>query len=520
MTADEAATLPLGWVTSTVGEMANLNPSNPDRVPPDETEVSFVPMASVEALSGVMCPSARRTWRTVRKGYKRFQDGDVLVAKITPSMENGKAALASQLIGGVGAGSTEFHVIRPTEALVGKFLLHFLLQESVRREARAHMTGTAGQLRVPESFYESLGLHLPPLNEQHRIVEALDSYFTRLDAAQAVLERVQAGLKRYHASVLKAAVEGRLVTTEAELARKEGRDYEPASLLLERILAEHRRRWEEVELEKLIAQGQRPKNDLWKAKYREPAAPDTSELSKLPEGWCWVTADQIGEVTGGITKKGDPSEYPVEMPYLRVANIYANRLELGDIRTIGLKPQQVDSALVARGDLLIVEGNGSADQIGRAALWDGSIPNCVHQNHLIKVRTEPMNLAAWALVWLQSASGRQRILQVASSTSGLYTLSLSKVKAVPIPLPPDAERERISVEVDRMASLVVAEASYTRRSIHLLARLRQATLASAFAGKLIDQDPADAPADALLARIRSEQAESRPAPKRRRRQTT
>ena len=109
----------------------------------------------------------------------------------------------------------------------------------------------------------------------------------------ATLERVQRNLKRYRASVLKAAVEGRLVPTEAELARAEGRDYEPASVLLQRILAERRRRWEEAELAKLKARGKTPKDDKWKAKYKEPAPPDTAELPELPEGWCWITVGAL-----------------------------------------------------------------------------------------------------------------------------------------------------------------------------------------------------------------------------------
>ena len=124
----------------------------------------------------------------------------------------------------------------------------------------------------------------PLVPEQRRIVDALESYFTRLDDAIATLERVQANLKRYRASVLKAAVEGRLVPTEAELARAEGRDYEPASVLLERILAERRRRWEEAELAKMKAKGKAPKDDKWKAKYEEPAAPDTTSCPSCRRG--------------------------------------------------------------------------------------------------------------------------------------------------------------------------------------------------------------------------------------------
>ena len=136
-------------------------------------------------------------------------------------------------------------------------------------------------------------LPLPPRPEQGRLVDSIESYFTRLDDAVASLKRVQRNLARYRASVLKAAVEGRLVPTEAELARAEGRDYEPASVLLERILAERRHRWEEAELAKMTARGKTPKNNKWRANYKEPVGPNTTELPKLPERWCWASIDQL-----------------------------------------------------------------------------------------------------------------------------------------------------------------------------------------------------------------------------------
>ncbi len=150
---------------------------------------------------------------------------------------------------------------------------------------RPFVSGTT-RLKLSQAPMCRIPLLVPPLPEQHRIVDAIESYFTRLDDAVATLERVQRNLKRYRASVLKAAVEGRLVPTEAELARADGRDYEPASVLLERILAERRRRWQEA--------GGR-------SKYEEPAVPDTTELPELPEGWCWATADTLADLKGGTS---------------------------------------------------------------------------------------------------------------------------------------------------------------------------------------------------------------------------
>src|SRR6267378_3319568 len=252
---NENGDLPSGWTLAALRDVAIINPTNPTNVPADETRVSFVPMAAVDELSGLMNASATRSWSEVKKGFTRFQDGDVVFAKITPSMENGKVALAANLFNGVAAGTTEFHVLRPQPGMAGRYLLHYLLQETFRRRARARMSGTAGQLRVPKQFLEEESLPLAPAPEQQRIVETIDSYLTRLDAAVASLERVRAKLKAYRASVLKAAVEGRVVPTEASLARAEKRDYEPADVLLARILKERRRRWEEAELARLKAAG-------------------------------------------------------------------------------------------------------------------------------------------------------------------------------------------------------------------------------------------------------------------------
>lgn len=121
-----------------------------------------------------------------------------------------------------------------------------------------------------------LPIPVPPQQEQRRIVAEIEKQFTRLDAAVVALKRVRANLKRYRASVLKVACEGRLVPTEAELARAEGRDYEPADRLLARILEERRATWEADQLARMQAAGKAPEDDRWKAGYEEPATPNTT----------------------------------------------------------------------------------------------------------------------------------------------------------------------------------------------------------------------------------------------------
>ena len=350
--------IPESWAITTLGEACLINPRFFTEPIEDDRELSFLPMAAVEARTGRIDLSRTRLFADVRKGYTRFSEGDVLFAKITPCMENGKIAVAKGLTNNCGCGSTEFHVLRPYKCVAENFLLFFLLQDAFRSEAQGNMAGTAGQLRVPAGFLEEAVLALAPLPEQRRIVAEVEKQFTRLDASVAALRRTQANLKRYRASVLRTACEGKLVPNEAELARLEGRDYEPADALLERILAERRARWESQEKRR--------------GKYKEPVAPDTSNLPELTQGWVWATLAQISDLKGGVTKGRHyrAGESLTKVPYLRVANVQRGYLDLSEIKMIEVTQEVADQLALVPGDILFTEG-GDRDKLGRGWVWKG-----------------------------------------------------------------------------------------------------------------------------------------------------
>ena len=154
--------------------------------------------------------------------------------------------------------------------------------------------------------------------------------------------------------------------------------------------------------------------------------------------------------------------------------------------------------------MLIVEGNGSPSQIGRMAIWKGDIEDCVHQNHIIRARLVGELSAKYAETYWNSPTGASEVSKVASSTSGLYTLSVSKVSVLPIPLPPMAEQRRIVAEVERRLSVIRQADATVEASLLRAERLRQSILNQAFSGRLVPQDPDDEPASALLERIRAE----------------
>ncbi len=171
----------------------------------DDLNVSFVPMAAVEALTGGIDVSTTRKYAEVKKGYTHFRDGDILFAKVTPCMENGKMAIAQKLANGIGFGSTEFHVLRPRADVDARYIYYFVSSETFRKEAAAHMTGAVGLRRVPGAFLEDQLIPLPSMLEQQRVVAELEKQFSRLDEAVANLKRVKANLKRLRQAIIRSA---------------------------------------------------------------------------------------------------------------------------------------------------------------------------------------------------------------------------------------------------------------------------------------------------------------------------
>ena len=192
------------------------------------------------------------------------------------------------------------------------------------------------------------------------------------------------------------------------------------------------------------------------------------------------------EVTGGLTKNSKRNTLPKKMPYLRVANVYFNMLDLSEIKEIGVNEQEIEKCLLKKNDLLFVEGNGSKSQIGRVAIWDGSIENCLHQNHLIKARPLGNMIPAYALFYLISGGGRKQINEVSKSTSGLYTLSTNTVRELMIPNC-DYEKQQQGVdEIESRLSVCKSIEETVDTALQQATAMRQSILKQAFEGRLLN----------------------------------
>ncbi len=330
-------------------------------------------------------------------------------------------------------------------------------------------------------------LPLPPRHEQDRIVEELDLQLSRLDVAVTAIARVRENLARYRASVLKAACEGRLVPTEAELARAEGRQYEPAGKLLERVSHERETRDER----KRAAESSGEFHGL-----------QEEESSALPDGWCWTTVERLNPrdrpCAYGVLQPGD--DVPGGVRFVRVGDIEDGKISVQSLKCI-------DAGVAARyprtrlrgGEVLIT----LVGAIGRTAVVPRQLAGANTARAVGVVPLVPGLNAHWVELWFRNPAKVARMTSAAHEVAR-KTLNLEDVRRASVAIPPLAEQDRIVAEVERRLSIADEIAAAIDTALARAERLRQSILKRAFEGKLVPQDPNDEPASVLLERIRKE----------------
>ena len=379
--------------------------------------------------------------------------------------------------------TTEFHVLRP-EAVEPRYLWYWLVRHAFRHEAERNMSGSAGQLRVPVDYLRKSPISVAPLAEQRRIVARIDELFAEIAEGEAALQRARQGLDTWRRALLKAAVTGELTRDW----RDANRPAETGADLLARIRAE-RGSW-----------GQK----VLRGRRGITSAPlDASALPLLPEGWVWAQLGDLGEIVGGVTvdKKRKPAD-PVEVPYLRVANVQRGYIDLSEVKKIRVDRSVAGSLELRADDILLNEG-GDRDKIGRGWVWQGELPICIHQNHVFRVRPHHNSINPFFVSHYANEIGRTFFIEKGKQTTSLASISLSKISELPVPVPPAAEAEII---IDRLRGALVSGADNNRdisEARELSSAIRQSILKTAFEGQLVPQDPTDESASALLARMRN-----------------
>ncbi|MEX4695380.1 restriction endonuclease subunit S [Haemophilus influenzae] len=464
--------LPKGWKKTTLGEIATY--VNGRAFKPIEWSKTGTPIVRIQNLNN---PNAEYNYYDgyIEEKY-HIENGDLLFAwsvSLGAYIWKGKSAFLNQHI---------FKVL-PKENIDKTFIYYLLDKVTNELYAKAH---GSGMVHVTKGKFEATSVNIPPLEAQQAIVNKIESLFDEIDEGIGRLKTVAQQIQQYRQSLLKNAFNGELT--------KEWRSKHADTLPSENeLLAQIQTTREQHHAQQLAdwqtAVSQWEQNGKEGKKPSKPKAPTQAvkfeeNFADLPRGWFNFSLDMLAEISGGLTKNAKRGSFKEKVPYLRVANVYANELKLDEIATIGIQENEKARTLLQTNDLLIVEGNGSIEQIGRVAIWNNTINPCYHQNHLIKARCYPFVLPKFALYFLISPMGRERIINIASSTTGLHTLSLTKVANLIIPVCSLAEQTQIVAILESKLTACDQLAAELAKQLKQAELLKQAVLKAAFQGEL------------------------------------
>lgn len=483
--------LPNSWAQVPMAEIAEVNPRKSVDLIEDDL-VSFVPMASVDEISGTIAAPINRPYSEVSQGFTHFRDEDVIFAKITPSMENGKSAVARDLSNGTGMGSTEFHVFRSFGAVEPSYLWRYVRQQSFRDDARNVMSGAVGQQRVPADWLKQHLIPIAPLAEQRRIVAKLDSLTKRTDHARRKLDSVPTLISNYKQRLLALATNGAL---SADWRSKYGSED-----WLTQGFQELGQRREEYEKSK---RGSRLR-----------AAPPLKQgqASTLPRTWISCSVADVADLRVGYAFKSQwfSSE---GTRLLRGANVAPGRINWADERRLTKEhASNYENYRLETGDVVIAMDRPLISTGLKIAIVDEDSAGALLVQRVANPRPTTWLHPKYLFYVL---NGQDFISQIEKHATGsdLPHITGNDILTTALPLPPIDEQAEIVRRIEAAFNWLDRVSEQTAAARRLLPKLDEAILARAFRGELLPQDPDDEPASALLERYSQKRASSQPAKK-------
>ena len=428
--ADQPYPVPENWVWVKLGEIVQINPPKHKPNISEEELCSFLPMSAISEESGSISTIEEQPYQKVKTGYTSFQENDVLFAKITPCMENGKAAIARNLKHGFGFGSTEFFVLRCSQRILNQFLYYFVRSKSFRDEAQPNMTGSVGQKRVPRKFLSDYHFPLSPLPEQRRIAAKLDALLGKLREARTLMDEARESFALRRAAILHQAFSG-----------------------------------------KLTAQ--------WRAEHRQ----SESKKVKLNEVSLTIKIGPFGSmlhkadyITGGI-----PLINPVHIKGQKITSDL-------DFTVSQEKCIELSEYVLAENDIIM----GRRGEMGRCALITKIEHGRLCGTGSLFIRPDKVIYPQY-LFYALNSNDVKSYLKASSQGSTMDNLNLKIIKNIEIPLPPLEEQREIVRQLDSLLGHETDAAALLDMDDEL-DLLEQSILSRAFRGELGTNDPAEPPA--------------------------
>lgn len=462
--------LPEGWVWARLGDLCEFIGRGRGPTYVEEGE-DGVPVVNQKCIRWRKFED-RFLRQTARPAFERLprrlhlQPGDIL----WNSTGTGTIGRAVIYDGHLGSATVDSHVtiIRPRR-IDSNFVCAYIETMRVQLLVTDENVGSTNQLELPRAFVQGLLIPVPPAAEQRRIVAQIDELFAEIADGELTLVRARDDLDTWRRALLKAAITGELT----QQWRLHGDVKETGTQIVERIRRE-------------IGSG------TGELRF------DSTSSAGLPETWAWCTVGEAGEVKLGRQRSPQHHSGKHMRPYLRVANVFENRLDLSDVKSMNFTPAEFENFALKSGDVLLNEGQ-SPELLGRPAIYRDEIDGCCFQNTLLRFRPRPGVTSEFALTVFRSYMRLGRFRREARITTNIAHLSQSRFVAIEFPIPPVEEQNEIVRQVQSLEESAFEQFEHIETS--LAGTLRHAILKEAFEGRLIDQNPDDEHAGLFLSSI-------------------
>lgn len=437
--------LPENWCWTRIGMVSNFErgitfPAAAKEAAPTEDNIPCLRTANVQ--ENLEIDDMIYVNRDFMKGNiaKLVRENDIIMSSANSRELVGKSSLVTHIPFPMTFGGFVLN-IRAKE-MSSKYLFYFLRHEFLAGKFIGESSQTTNIANINTTTLGNYEIPLPPLPEQQRIVDRIESLFAKLDEAKEKAQAVVDSFETRKAAILHKAFTGELT-----------------------------------------------------AKWRE-------EHGVGMESWKTRELAECFEIVSGIQKTPARSPKDNPVPYLTVANVYRGRIDLSDIRYFEVTSKEIEKLKLQDKDILIVEGNGSGNEIGRCAIWHNELPLCIHQNHIIRMRRKTADiLPEYALHYLNSEAGKSIMRERSKTTAGLFNLSAGKIKTIPLPMASLDEQSEIIHLIDSLFEKEQWVKESAEAVLNQIDLMKKSILARAFRGELGTNDPSEESAVELLKQI-------------------